>query len=93
MRVEMKATLERGGDGVSCEVFFFFFPLFLLAALLSFLFSLHMCMEVVSCDAQGVKRKGEGNYKWKGRMPSLQKDHSLYQHTPHYQRVTADVLA
>ena len=23
MRVEMKAMLERGGDGVSCEVFFF----------------------------------------------------------------------
>ena len=101
MRVEMKAVLEREeGGGVSCNVFVS--SLCLLAALLSVLF---VCMcglgwrlaifkawrRLAPPTARRGRRKG--NCNWKARMQSLQKYHDLYQHDPHDQLVTADVLA
>ena len=63
MRVEMKAVLLGGkGGGVSWDFDFFFF-LFLLAAHVSGLCCSRLCMRAVSCDVQGVERKGEGNCK------------------------------
>ena len=43
------------------------------------------------CPRRGEERERE--CRWEERIQNLQKYHDLYQHGPHYQLVTADVLA